>query len=73
MHGKRVRLGPHFLQRGLSLAKRYAKVIQCILKPICPHTVQLNITRKRSILFTPCALSDWISLGIESDAPPCLI
>lgn len=43
MHGKRVCLGPHFLQRSLGLAKRFAKVVQRILEPICTHTVQPNI------------------------------
>ncbi|MEY2559828.1 MAG: hypothetical protein QOG51_243 [Verrucomicrobiota bacterium] len=37
------------------------------------HCSTEHIPRKRSILFTPCALSDWITLGVESDAPPCLI
>jgi hypothetical protein len=43
MHRERVGLGPHFFQRSFGFAKRFAKVSERVLKPICLHTVHSNI------------------------------
>ena len=47
MHGQRIGLGTHFLQSSLGLMKRVAKVFQGVLKPICSHNVQSNISREK--------------------------
>ena len=43
MQREGVSFSPHFFQSSLGFTKGFAEVVQCILKPICPHAVQPNI------------------------------